>query len=117
MGEQQMQDLTFYNAAATVNMLKGLATQMAHMLTVYIGQYYTQQRESAYAAKSTAAVVSAIASVLATPNKTVLDLANTVDAIYRFASEGTATAAVASIAADVKLTERSLKRLHNLGIV
>ena len=48
MGPQKMRDLTFFNGAGSLEMLKAVAAQMAHMLILHVNTYYTQQREAGH---------------------------------------------------------------------
>jgi hypothetical protein len=116
MGAQKMRDLTYYNSAASQDMLKALAAQIAHMLIVYINTYYTQQREPNYENKSISDLVGIFAAVLIDMNKTVYDLAQTTDKVFRFKNEGSAAVPVATVAANLSLPESLKKRLNAIGI-
>jgi hypothetical protein len=116
MGDQKVSELTFYNAASSADMLKTLATQIAHMLIVYINQYYTHQREKDYADKPVSDLVAKLATLLATPDKTVSDLADAVDEIFRFENESTSSVPVAAMAEHISLSAGAKKKLQKLGI-
>lgn len=116
MGSQKMRDLTYYNSAASQDMLKAVAAQMAHMLIVYINTYYTQQRESDYEDSTVPELVCKLAAALVDPDKTVYGLAETTDAMFRYKNEGSAAVPVAAMAGDQPLSAKLKKKLKKIDI-
>lgn len=116
MGSQKMSDLTYFNSAGSQDMLKAVAAMMAHMLIVHINTYYTQQREQGYENKTMPELVGVFTGVMVDPGKTVLDLALTVDQVFRYKNEGSAAVPVAAMAASQPLSAALQKKLKKIGI-
>ena len=116
MGPQPMQELVYFNSAATKDMLKQNAALMAHMLIAFINTYYTQQREKAYEKKTVPDLVAELVAIMIVPDKTVSDLANKADDIFRYASEETAAVPLADVANNVQSSASTNKKLSKLGI-
>ena len=116
MGPQKMRDLTFFNGAGSLEMLKAVAAQMVHMLILHVHTYYTQQREAGHENKTVPELVGLFTPVLMDPAKTVHDLAQAVDKVFRFKNEGTAAVPVAAMVAEQPVSAPLRRRLQKLGI-
>ncbi len=116
MGLQKMRDLTFFNSAGSQDMLKAVAAQMAHMLIVHVNTYYTQQRETGHENKTVPELVGLFTAVLMDPAKSVHDLAQLVDKVFRFKNEGSASVPVAAMVAHQPVSAPLKKRLQKIGI-
>jgi hypothetical protein len=116
MGLQRMRDLAFFNSAASQDLLKTSAALIAHMLAVFVTSYYTQQREKDYENLTTEELVAELVSLMIQPDKTVHDLAEKIDRMWRFASEASAAVPLAALAAEVKVPPATKKKLKKMGI-
>lgn len=116
MGLQKMSDLTYFNSAGSQDMLKAVAAQMAHMLIVYINTYYTQQRELAFESKTVPELVGVFTGALVDPGKSVHELALSVDKVFRYKNEASASVPVATMVEDKPLSAALQKKLKKIGI-
>lgn len=98
MGPQKLQELVYFNNAASQAALKANAAVMAHLLYVLVTTYYTQQREKKFANKSVPDVVTEITALMIQGEKTVFDLAGKLDDIFVYKNENSAAVPAAAIA-------------------
>jgi hypothetical protein len=111
IGLQAMSDLTFFNSAASEDILKTNAGLIAHMYLVTIDSYYTRQREKAYEDMDTPGLIAELVTLMVKPSKTVYDLAELVDEIFRFKNEGSASVPLAAAAAEVTVSKAAKNKL------
>jgi len=116
MGLQAFSDLTYFNSAASPDVLKTNAALIAHMYLVFIDSYYTRQREPAFENTTTPGLIAELVTLMIKPAKTVHDLAQKADAIFRFKSEASAAVPLAAATAGIavpKSAKKKLKRMRN----
>lgn len=111
MGPQKMSDLTFFNSAASEAVLKTNAALIAHMYLVFIDSYYTRQREKDFEDMTTPELIAELVTLMVKPAKTVHDLAEAADTIFRFKNEASASVALAAATADVKVSKSAKNEL------
>lgn len=101
MGPQKLEELVYFNNAASQATLKANAAVMAHLLYVFVTTYYTQQREKKYANQSVPDVVTGMTALMIQGTKTVFDLAEKLDEIFVYKNENSAAVPAAAIAKNV----------------
>lgn len=115
MGLQAFSDLTYFNSAASPEILKTNAALIAHMYLVFIDSYYTRQREAAYENLTTPELIAELVTLMIKPSRTVHDLAQKADEIFRFKSEASAAVPLAAATAGVAVPKSAKKKLKQIG--
>lgn len=115
MGLQAFSDLIYFNSAASPDILKTNAALIAHMYLVFIDSYYTRQREAGYENTTTPELIAELVTLMIKPAKTVHDLAQKADQIFRFKSEASAAVPLAAATAGIAVPKSTRKKLKQIG--
>ena len=115
MGLQVFSDLVYFNSAASPDILKTNAALVAHMYLVFIDSYYTRQREAGYENMTTPELIAELVTLMIKPARTVHDLAQKADQIFRFKSEASAAVPLAAATAGVAVPKSTRKKLKQIG--